>query len=148
LRGQARYGKHRRAFALYSVRRAFATRCRSSVVEHPLGKGEVVSSILTGSTRKFAQIRHVLSTISFVAAEGVEREFCRRTEEISGICLTGSRGATSASVSAQGEMCCLPATSARASSLSQDRCDPAFLPSHDDLQCCVASGKASQGRCH
>src|SRR5260370_24909146 len=26
--------------------------CRSSVVEHPLGKGEVVSSILTGSTRK------------------------------------------------------------------------------------------------
>src|SRR5436309_5416714 len=27
-------------------------RCRSSVVEHPLGKGEVVSSILTGSTRK------------------------------------------------------------------------------------------------
>src|SRR6516164_8994743 len=28
-----------------------ARRCRSSVVEHPLGKGEVVSSILTGSTR-------------------------------------------------------------------------------------------------
>jgi hypothetical protein len=27
-------------------------RCRSSVVEHSLGKGEVVSSILTGSTRK------------------------------------------------------------------------------------------------
>jgi hypothetical protein len=27
-----------------------ARRCRSSVVEHPLGKGEVVSSILTGST--------------------------------------------------------------------------------------------------
>src|SRR5262249_1583489 len=26
--------------------------CRSSVVEHSLGKGEVVSSILTGSTRK------------------------------------------------------------------------------------------------
>jgi hypothetical protein len=26
--------------------------CRSSVVEHPLGKGEVVSSILTGSTSK------------------------------------------------------------------------------------------------
>ncbi len=26
--------------------------CRSSVVEHPLGKGEVVSSILPGSTRK------------------------------------------------------------------------------------------------
>src|SRR5262249_50804815 len=29
-------------------------RCRSSVVEHSLGKGEVVSSILTGSTRKMA----------------------------------------------------------------------------------------------
>jgi hypothetical protein len=31
---------------------AFAAlaRCRSSVVEHSLGKGEVVSSILTGST--------------------------------------------------------------------------------------------------
>ncbi len=30
-------------------------RCRSSVVEHSLGKGEVVSSILTGSTIRFAQ---------------------------------------------------------------------------------------------
>ena len=29
-----------------------ARRCRSSVVEHSLGKGEVVSSILTGSTMK------------------------------------------------------------------------------------------------
>ena len=28
----------------------FNTRCRSSVVEHPLGKGEVHSSILCGST--------------------------------------------------------------------------------------------------
>jgi hypothetical protein len=36
---------------------AFAAlaRCRSSVVEHSLGKGEVVSSILTGSTRKALQ---------------------------------------------------------------------------------------------
>ena len=33
-------------------------RCRSSVVEHSLGKGEVVSSILTGSTRKTKQIKH------------------------------------------------------------------------------------------
>src|SRR4029077_543323 len=31
--------------------------CRSSVVEHSLGKGEVVSSILTGSTRKAEQIK-------------------------------------------------------------------------------------------
>ena len=48
------YGKDRRArgrvpFLLFSPP---AGRCRSSVVEHPLGKGEVVSSILTGSTRK------------------------------------------------------------------------------------------------
>src|SRR5262249_6660829 len=34
------------------VRYSNARRCRSSVVEHPLGKGEVVSSILTGSTRQ------------------------------------------------------------------------------------------------
>src|SRR6516162_9235928 len=31
---------------------------RRSVVEHSLGKGEVVSSILTGSTRKTKQIKH------------------------------------------------------------------------------------------
>jgi hypothetical protein len=30
-------------------------RCRSSVVEHSLGKGEVVSSILTGSTINLCQ---------------------------------------------------------------------------------------------
>src|SRR4029077_138270 len=34
-------------------------RCRSSVVEHPLGKGEVVSSILTGSTKNVAQNQHL-----------------------------------------------------------------------------------------
>ena len=32
--------------------------CRSSVVEHPLGKGEVVSSILTGSTRNQHENRY------------------------------------------------------------------------------------------
>ena len=42
-------------FALNSVQHrpadtAAKARCRSSVVEHSLGKGEVVSSILTGST--------------------------------------------------------------------------------------------------
>ena len=37
-------------FAARVVRRRLC--CRSSVVEHPLGKGEVVSSILPGSTRK------------------------------------------------------------------------------------------------
>jgi hypothetical protein len=40
---------HSRPHFLYSHP---ARRCRSSVVEHSLGKGEVVSSILTGSTRK------------------------------------------------------------------------------------------------
>src|SRR5437899_10952864 len=45
-------GKDRRArFNRYFRNRT--RRCRSSVVEHPLGKGEVVSSILTGSTSKF-----------------------------------------------------------------------------------------------
>src|SRR5713101_4346714 len=33
--------------------------CRSSVVEHSLGKGEVVSSILTGSTRILPSFRPV-----------------------------------------------------------------------------------------
>ena len=33
------------------------SRCRSSVVEHPLGKGEVHSSILSGSTKKTQQLR-------------------------------------------------------------------------------------------
>jgi hypothetical protein len=39
-----------------------AGRCRSSVVEHPLGKGEVVSSILTGSTTKAKQDQHLASS--------------------------------------------------------------------------------------
>jgi hypothetical protein len=44
-------GPLRAAFPFPPISRA-AGRCRSSVVEHPLGKGEVVSSILTGSTNK------------------------------------------------------------------------------------------------
>ena len=43
-------GKDRRA-RFHPLFSQSARRCRSSVVEHPLGKGEVVSSILTGSTR-------------------------------------------------------------------------------------------------
>src|ERR1700736_5466257 len=43
---------HMRLRAAARFARASRWRCRSSVVEHPLGKGEVVSSILTGSTRK------------------------------------------------------------------------------------------------
>src|SRR5262249_32263878 len=43
-------GKDRRARSNRYFRNR--RRCRSSVVEHPLGKGEVVSSILTGSTSK------------------------------------------------------------------------------------------------
>src|SRR5215831_16415145 len=47
-------GKDRSARAPFLIGRFShpARRCRSSVVEHPLGKGEVVSSILTGSTDK------------------------------------------------------------------------------------------------
>src|ERR1700733_1510241 len=55
LRHLARYGKDRRLFLCFpaSICRVWAGlgRCRSSVVEHPLGKGEVLSSILSGSTR-------------------------------------------------------------------------------------------------
>jgi hypothetical protein len=48
LRPNCPYGKDRGVFAgSFSVRR-----CRSSVVEHSLGKGEVLSSILSGSTIK------------------------------------------------------------------------------------------------
>jgi hypothetical protein len=58
LRGLAPYGKHRPAVSSRLLA-AFAAlaRCRSSVVEHSLGKGEVVSSILTGSTTKAQQIK-------------------------------------------------------------------------------------------
>src|SRR5580704_12542475 len=51
LRGFPPYGNDRRVFSPVYFRR----RCRSSVVEHPLGKGEVVSSILTGSTRNYVR---------------------------------------------------------------------------------------------
>ena len=43
-------GKDRRFAAAFLAISQPARRCRSSVVEHSLGKGEVVSSILTGST--------------------------------------------------------------------------------------------------
>ena len=45
------YGKDRRIPGRIPSVSHPARRCRSSVVEHSLGKGEVVSSILTGSTR-------------------------------------------------------------------------------------------------
>jgi hypothetical protein len=48
--GKDRRARSRVPFLLFSPP---ARRCRSSVVEHPLGKGEVVSSILTGSTSRF-----------------------------------------------------------------------------------------------
>ena len=52
LRHVGPYGKDRSARApIHWSIFASCRRCRSSVVEHPLGKGEVVSSILTGSTR-------------------------------------------------------------------------------------------------
>ena len=43
-------GSPQRCSLLYWSNSQATRRCRSSVVEHPLGKGEVVSSILTGST--------------------------------------------------------------------------------------------------
>jgi hypothetical protein len=39
-----------------TIKHIFSVSCRSSVVEHSLGKGEVASSILAGSTRKPHQI--------------------------------------------------------------------------------------------
>ena len=51
------YGKDRRIRGRIPSISHSARRCRSSVVEHSLGKGEVVSSILTGSTRKAHEIR-------------------------------------------------------------------------------------------
>src|SRR5258707_10091816 len=55
-------------------RRPCLLRCRSSVVEHSLGKGEVVSSILPGSTRKPQQNRHFLARpLPFPPAFGRER---------------------------------------------------------------------------
>src|SRR5262249_26509186 len=54
LRPMGPCGKDRRTRGRFLIGRFShpARRCRSSVVEHPLGKGEVVSSILTGSTSK------------------------------------------------------------------------------------------------
>jgi hypothetical protein len=49
--GHAPYGKDRRAITALFATPGSCVCCRSSVVEHSLGKGEVVSSILTGSTR-------------------------------------------------------------------------------------------------
>src|SRR6516225_2452381 len=51
------YGKHRAALGPHLLEASAPPCCRSSVVEHPLGKGEVVSSILTGSTRICPQNR-------------------------------------------------------------------------------------------
>src|SRR5438067_5307540 len=42
--------------------------CRSSVVEHPLGKGEVVSSILTGSTTYSSKNLNKISVFSVLRA--------------------------------------------------------------------------------
>src|SRR3954451_17134649 len=58
LRQPRRCGNFRRDRRLpYRPRQS--SRCRSSVVEHSLGKGEVDSSILSGSTRKFKRNQHL-----------------------------------------------------------------------------------------
>src|SRR5262249_14132653 len=51
LRLRQPYGKDRAGFGGSAAPSVPLQCCRSSVVEHPLGKGEVGSSILTGSTR-------------------------------------------------------------------------------------------------
>src|SRR5262249_11787915 len=55
--GSARPARH--------IRTATGRRCRSSVVEHSLGKGEVVSSILTGSTSESPASRHFSASAAF-----------------------------------------------------------------------------------
>ena len=58
LRRCGAYGKDRRIRGRIPSVSHPARRCRSSVVEHSLGKGEVVSSILTGSTTYPSDIKH------------------------------------------------------------------------------------------
>src|SRR5204863_94124 len=53
--------------ACFPRSRAFVARCRSSVVEHSLGKGEVVSSILTGST---TYVHHAVCAASAASSDG------------------------------------------------------------------------------
>ena len=59
-------GKDRRFAAAFLAISQPARRCRSSVVEHSLGKGEVVSSILTGSTRKVLRCRRFRSNCNYL----------------------------------------------------------------------------------
>src|SRR5580698_2350235 len=66
LRRNRPYGKDRRASSAPIDRHC----CRSSVVEHSLGKGEVVSSILPGSTRFPFEIR-----VTWIGAHAVVRHF-------------------------------------------------------------------------
>ena len=72
-----------------------AGRCRSSVVEHPLGKGEVVSSILTGSTKNVAQNQH-LNDRTLPSPPRLDREQDanppRKLGEIWGKCSTDVHG--------------------------------------------------------
>src|SRR5262249_32881440 len=71
-------GKDRRTRGRFLIGRFShpARRCRSSVVEHPLGKGEVVSSILTGSTRKAQQITASLHQHSLLPPDSHVNKAC------------------------------------------------------------------------
>ena len=61
LRRMSRYGNEPRAFfGAFCPSNGFSGCCRSSVVEHSLGKGEVESSILSGSTSSPTEINHAL----------------------------------------------------------------------------------------
>jgi hypothetical protein len=60
LRPHGPCGKDRAALEAFLYSGRFSpSRCRSSVVEHSLGKGEVVSSILTGSTKQTLKNQHL-----------------------------------------------------------------------------------------
>ena len=74
------YGKDRRIRGRISSIHP-ARRCRSSVVEHSLGKGEVVSSILTGSTTKSPINRGFLHVRKDVALQNRAEQNAKRRAE-------------------------------------------------------------------
>ncbi len=74
LRLRRPYGKDRASFGGRAPPASVRLKCcRSSVVEHPLGKGEVVSSILTGSTI-FVGFFQCHASASFAERRGTMRE--------------------------------------------------------------------------
>jgi hypothetical protein len=86
------YGKHHELGPHLPLLRLRADhRCRSSVVEHPLGKGEVVSSILTGSTNKTGL--SALCPVQNLAEHNakLQAEYAPNPHQTSTICSGGER---------------------------------------------------------